>query len=101
MLGCSGPAHPLGRLLRSKVKLNALLSLGRERHEAPTRWDGRIMHSHRDARSLEVLTAKQLAQYRRELEQSLRGLAQDAPVRDLVQRKLTAVVAEQETRIKA
>jgi hypothetical protein len=52
----------------------------------------------RPARSLHALTDSQLGQYRKELERSLRGIAQDAPVRELIQQKITVVAAEQEAR---
>jgi hypothetical protein len=43
----------------------------------------------------------QLQQYRRELEQCLKGISEKAPIRELIERKLAAVLAEQQARIEA
>jgi hypothetical protein len=48
---------------------------------------------------LYALTTYELRDYRRDLEHSLTALPATAPVRDLLQEKLAAVLAEQESRI--
>jgi hypothetical protein len=52
----------------------------------------------RTATELPELTDEQLRRYHAELAHSLRGLPRDAPVRDLLGRKLALVIAEQEGR---
>jgi hypothetical protein len=47
---------------------------------------------------LPALTTYELARYRRELERALAALSGTAPGRGLLQDKLTAVMAEQESR---
>jgi hypothetical protein len=47
---------------------------------------------------LPALTTYELAGYRRQLERALTTLADQAPVRALLQDKLTRVLAEQESR---
>jgi hypothetical protein len=49
---------------------------------------------------LPALTTYELARYRRELERALADLPGQAPVRGLLQDKLTAVLAEQDSRTK-
>jgi len=49
---------------------------------------------------LPALTTYELARYRRELERALAGLAGQTPVRGLLQDKLAAVLAEQDSRAK-
>jgi hypothetical protein len=50
------------------------------------------------AHPLPALTTFELRDYRRELERALAGLPEHAPVRALLQDKLAAVVAEQDSR---
>jgi hypothetical protein len=45
-----------------------------------------------------TLTARELREYRRDLEQALNGLPAHAPVRDLLHQHLAEVRAEQDTR---
>jgi hypothetical protein len=59
------------------------------------------VHDGLDARSLQHLTKSQLHQYRRELERCLKGISEKAPVRELIERKLAAILAEQQARIEA
>jgi hypothetical protein len=47
--------------------------------------------------TLGALTDSELRQYRRELERCLRDIG-DAPVRELIERKLATVLAEHEAR---
>jgi hypothetical protein len=65
------------------------------------REDGTFVHDGLDARSLQHLTKSQLHQYRRELERCLKGISEKAPVRELIERKLAAILAEQQARIEA
>jgi len=54
--------------------------------------------SQQPSHPLHALSARELRDYRRDLEQALTGLPAHAPVRDLLHRSLAEVRAEQETR---
>jgi hypothetical protein len=47
-----------------------------------------------------ALTTFELRDYRRDLERAIRGIAADAPVQADLRRKLGAVIAEQEDRVR-
>jgi hypothetical protein len=47
---------------------------------------------------MHALTTYELTRYRRELEQALKTLPEDVPVRGLLQGRLAEVLAEQESR---
>lgn len=49
---------------------------------------------------LHALTTSELSRYRRDLENAIRGIADDAPVQADLRAKLDAVLAEQEDRSK-
>jgi hypothetical protein len=48
--------------------------------------------------SLYALTTFELRDYRRDLERAIKGISPDAPVQAVLQRKLDAVIAEQDDR---
>jgi len=50
------------------------------------------------AHPLPAMTTYELRDYRRELEQAIKGICADAPVQADLHRKLDAVIAEQEDR---
>jgi hypothetical protein len=50
------------------------------------------------AHPLHALTTYELRDYRRDLEHSLKGISQNALFRELLQQKLAAVLAEQDSR---
>jgi hypothetical protein len=47
---------------------------------------------------LHALATFELRDYRRDLERAIKGISPDAPVQSVLQRKLDAVIAEQEER---
>jgi hypothetical protein len=47
---------------------------------------------------LHALTTFELRNYRRDLEHAIKGIAPDVPVQAVLQRKLDAVIAEQDER---
>jgi len=49
---------------------------------------------------LPALTTYELRDYRRDLERAIAGIAADAPVQAVLRRKLDAVLAEQEDRVR-